>query len=202
MRIRSLSLLSAVLLTLPPTVHSAFGSPHSFQSAIQPSPSSALLVTFRGRVLDSTGAPLVGAQVTVQPTRRGSSGSLSAVTDANGEFAVALAPGAHTVQLTAVGFVEVSQRLNIAQTGDLRRDFVLQVAGVRENVRVTAPAGYDAGIISSATKTATPLRDVPQSVTVLTQEFVKDQLMTTSGMWSRMFRASPLIKARTIATIW
>ena len=35
--------------------------------------------------------------------------------------------------------------------------------------------------ISSATKTPTPLRDVPQSVTVVTQELIKDQLMMSIG---------------------
>ena len=35
--------------------------------------------------------------------------------------------------------------------------------------------------ISSATKTLTPLRDVPQSVTVVTQELIRDQLMMSIG---------------------
>ena len=35
--------------------------------------------------------------------------------------------------------------------------------------------------ISSATKTLTPLRDVPQSITVVTQQLMKDELMTSIG---------------------
>jgi catecholate siderophore receptor len=34
-------------------------------------------------------------------------------------------------------------------------------------------------VISSATRTLTPLRDVPQSVTVATRQLVQDQLMTS-----------------------
>lgn len=162
-------------------VPSTFGSPGSFQAAPQPASSPTPAVTFRGRVLDSSGAPVAGAQVTAQPGRQSSSVSTSAITDAKGEFTLALAPGAHTLKVLSVGFAELSQRLNPAQAGDERRDFVLQVAGLRETVSVTAPAGYGVGAISSATKTATPLRDVPQSVTVVTQELVRDQLMTSIG---------------------
>jgi catecholate siderophore receptor len=46
-------------------------------------------------------------------------------------------------------------------------------------VRVTAPrtAGYAAGSTRTATKTDTPLRDVPQSATVLTRAAIADQSM-------------------------
>ena len=64
----------------------------------------------------------------------------------------------------------------------MSREFVLAVAGVREAITVSAPAaGYQVPVISSATKTPTPLRDVPQSVTVVTQELIKDQLMMSIG---------------------
>ena len=62
-----------------------------------------------------------------------------------------------------------------------RHEFVLQVAGVREAVTVSAPGGYQVPAISTATKTPTPLRDVPQSVTVVTSELIKDQLMMSIG---------------------
>ena len=56
-----------------------------------------------------------------------------------------------------------------ATTGDDPREFVLQLEGVREAVTVTAPSGYVVPSTASATKTPTPLRDVPQSVTVVTE---------------------------------
>ena len=40
--------------------------------------------------------------------------------------------------------------------------FTLQIAGVSETVKVAAPARYNVPVVSSATKTDTPLRDVPQ----------------------------------------
>ena len=56
---------------------------------------------------------------------------------------------------------------------------MLQVAGPRETVNVSAPGRLQAPAISSATKTPTPLRDVPQSVTVVTRELMRDQMMTS-----------------------
>src|SRR5689334_9633708 len=48
---------------------------------------------------------------------------------------------------------------------------------VHESVTVTESAGYVNPDISSATKISTPLRDVPQSVTVVGRELVRDQMM-------------------------
>jgi catecholate siderophore receptor len=39
--------------------------------------------------------------------------------------------------------------------------------------------GYDVLAISTATRTLTPLRDVPQSITVVSQELMRDQGMTS-----------------------
>ena len=56
------------------------------------------------------------------------------------------------------------------------------MAGVREDITVNAPAiGYEVPVISTATKTPTPLRDVPQAVTVVTQKLIRDQLMMSIG---------------------
>jgi catecholate siderophore receptor len=160
-----------------------FGSSEAFQAADQSSPSAPTPGSpayLRGRVLDPTGAPLAGAHVTAQQNTRGSSPS-SAVTDARGEFTIALAPGTFTLKVSAGGFAELSQRVNAAQVGTGPREFVLQIAGVRESVSVSASAGYDVPASSSPTKTLTPLRNVPQSITVVTQELIKDQLMTSIG---------------------
>src|SRR5437763_420323 len=51
-----------------------------------------------------------------------------------------------------------------------------------EKITVTeSPSPYQIPKISSATKTSTPLRDLPQSVTVITQELMRDQLMMSIG---------------------
>ena len=181
MCVRRLSLLAAALLILGPSVSSALASPDPQQSGVEVIPTVASLVTFRGRVVDSSGAPLVGARVTVVRTGEPGSAAVSAVTDVEGRFTAALAPGPHNVRVAAPGFTEASQHVNVGDGAQALHEIVLQVEGLRESVSVTAATGYEAGAITSATKTPTPLRDVPQSVTVVTQELIKDQLMTSIG---------------------
>jgi catecholate siderophore receptor len=176
-------LFCAALLILSPMAGVTFGSSEAFQVSDQSSQSASTPGSpayLRGRVLDPTGAPLAGAQVTAQRNTRGSSPS-SAVTDARGEFTIALEPGTFTLKVSAGGFAELSQRVNAAQVGTGPREFVLQIAGVRESVSVSAAAGYDVPASSSATKTLTPLLNVPQSITVVSQELIKDQLMMSIG---------------------
>jgi len=128
----------------------------------------------RGRVVDSTGAPVAGAQVTVES--RSSGPAVSTVTDGRGNFSVEVPPGVHLVKVNASGFSEAAQRLMAAGQPSL---FTLQIAGVAETVRVDAPTAYHVPVVSSATRTPTPLRDVPQSVSVVTRELMADQRMAS-----------------------
>src|SRR5439155_18602763 len=58
------------------------------------------------------------------------------------------------------------------------REFVTPLTGIHETVTITAPSGYQAPAITSATRTPTPLRDVPQSVNVITRELMQDRLLS------------------------
>jgi catecholate siderophore receptor len=49
----------------------------------------------------------------------------------------------------------------------------------------TGQQGYITRSVSSATKTNTPLLDIPQSITVLTKDFIKDQAFTSIGEATR-----------------
>jgi len=133
--------------------------------------------SFHATVLDATRAPIVGATVTATPVAGGA--AVTAVTDQRGEFALPLAAGTFTVTIESVGFRLATQRVNASRPGDAPREFVLQVAGFQETVNVNAPKGYTVPAISGATRTSTPLRDVPQSVTVITPELMRDQQMTS-----------------------
>ena len=132
-----------------------------------------------GIVLDATRAPIAGAGI--KALLAGRSTGTSAVSDHNGEFSVPLEPGSYTVKVTADGFQEVSQTIDVLQTFGEPREFILQVAGTHHTVTVTDSAGYQAVAISSGTKTLTPLRDVPQSVTVVGRELMADQMMMSMG---------------------
>ena len=132
-----------------------------------------------GSILDPTRAPIPDARIIA--VREGGASELSAVSDRNGEFSVALEPGTYTVKASAKGFLESSQTVTLAENGSESREFVLRLAGVRDTVTVTESAGYQTVAVSTATKTLTPLRDVPQSITVVPQEQMKDQMMMSIG---------------------
>src|SRR5439155_16375107 len=104
-----------------------------------------------GRVLDATRAPIAGARVTAVPDNQ--SAGPSTVTDERGEVTLPIDPGRYTITVAANGFLEASQILRASQTSAALREFVLQVAGVHEDLTVTAPAGYRVPVITSATKT-------------------------------------------------
>src|SRR5438046_1548547 len=65
--------------------------------------------TIAGRVMDSSGGVLQGAQITVEPK------GVNVVSDAQGQFFVNdLEPGSYTVTVTYVGFGEFTQAVNVA----------------------------------------------------------------------------------------
>ena len=129
----------------------------------------------QGTVLDPTGAPIAAARVRVAPSAPGAPASTQ--TDYQGHFTLALAPGAFTLTISAPGFVDEVRTLRAEQAGTLPGEFVLQVAGVRETVRVGAAAPYQTPATTSATKTSTLLRDIPQSVSVVTSTLIAEQRM-------------------------
>lgn len=131
--------------------------------------------SLRGRVLDQNRAAIPGAKVVVEGA--GSSGSVSAVTDQNGEFSLMLEAGEYTVRVTGNGFSDASQTIRLSQGINPFLEVMLQVAGAASSVTVVDVGGYQTDAIGSATKTLTPLRDIPQSITVVTNEQIKDQML-------------------------
>ena len=143
-------------------------------------PSTPATFTVRGVVLDRTRAPIPGAQVTATAEGR-QSDPVATVSDPVGAFTLMLAPGRHVVAVKASGFTTATERVAATAAGNSSLEFVLQLDQVQEAVTVTAPSDYVVGSTTTATKTPTPLRDVPQSVTVVTDELIKDQMMMSIG---------------------
>jgi catecholate siderophore receptor len=128
----------------------------------------------RGRVLDPNRAAIAGARISTM--RKGVLGS-SAVSNVNGEFSLSLKPGEYTLNISADGFADATQVIRSKPSTFEPLEIVLQLAGYTATVTVTDMAGYEGLTISSATRTLTPLRDVPQSVTIVSREVIKDQGM-------------------------
>ena len=128
----------------------------------------------RGRIVDPNHAGIPGADIWA------SSGkglpSSSAVSDRNGEFTLALDAGEYQVRVIAEGFSETTETVSLRDDTQ-PIEIVLPVAASSATVTITDAYGVNA--INSATKTLTPLRDIPQSISVVTKEQIRDQSMSS-----------------------
>ena len=89
--------------------------------------------TIAGRVTDSSGGALIGAQATVEPK------GVSVVSDARGQFFINdLDPGSYTVTVTYVGFEPFTQTVNVAAGQAASVDAKLDVESQNLKVLVTA----------------------------------------------------------------
>lgn len=129
----------------------------------------------QGKVLDLTRTPIPGATVTA--TTDGRFSGLSTHSGQAGEFTLSLEPGTYTLQIAADGFRDSKQTVSVSDTAPPPAlEFLLPVAPRQDVVTVTDTANYQV-LTSSSTRTSTPLRDVPQSISVITQDLIRDQSM-------------------------
>jgi catecholate siderophore receptor len=127
----------------------------------------------RGRIVDQTRSAIVGARV--------SAAGVDTASDDQGAFLLALPGGELTLEITANGFLPVSRKLQLPESGLDLGEIVLTIEPVRDGLTVTESPAYQVDAVRSGAKTLTPLRDLPQSVSVVTSELVKDQMMLSIG---------------------
>jgi len=135
------------------------------------------LTEVRGTVVDPNHAAIAGASVKIVSA----TGASSLVTNGSGQFSVNLKPGDYTLELAADGFGGASQRISIRAGKSELLEIVLhpQISTATVTVVATDAFGYRSDGVSSATKTFTRLRDVPQSITVVSREQMRDQSMAS-----------------------
>ncbi len=131
-----------------------------------------------GIVLDPSRSPVAG--VTVRVRSEGQAADLSLTTNAAGRFVVSppasLPPGLYTVEIDAGGFRPYSQSLDLRPSSSASVEIVLQLPENREVVTVVESGSYQVSTASSY-KAPTPLLDVPQSITAITRDLIRDQSM-------------------------
>jgi catecholate siderophore receptor len=160
MRLALIPFLAVALAVAHPTPISA----RPVQAAAPEAPS------ITGTVLDSTGGAVPAALVTLVTA----AGERQTTTDTSGRFIFEQVPaGPGTVTVTLDRFSPVTVDIGIRRT-ELR--IILEPVPLSEEVTVRGSA-LNVPRITSGTKTDTPLRDVPQAITVITKEFVADQRM-------------------------
>src|SRR6185503_19402446 len=131
----------------------------------------------RVRVVDPNHAAIVGARIALR-SRTGVT-EMRAVTDYKGEVSFSLEPGEYTAHVLADGFAEASQSVRVQQANLDSQEIVLPLAESTAMVTVTDGGGYLTQSLSSSTRIPTALRDIPQSVTVITKEQIRDQSTTS-----------------------
>lgn len=128
-----------------------------------------------GSVSDASGLAVAGARVVLHIGRMA---DRETRTDQGGRFAFHHVPaGPASVAVTAETLGTVTMPLDDTKP-ELR--VVLDAAALLEEITVLAPRPIPTRS-STATKTDTPLRDVPQSVTVITREVIAQQTMQSMG---------------------
>ncbi|MBC7924572.1 MAG: TonB-dependent siderophore receptor [Bryobacteraceae bacterium] len=127
-----------------------------------------------GVVVDPTHSPIEGARITVWADGRGTGASV--ISGPGGRFTVTLKPGAYTLRVSAGGFSEIAREIGPDEIGAGTLEIVMTVASRSEVLMITDTADYRV-IASESTRTPTPLIDVPQSITVVTGQLLRDQAM-------------------------
>lgn len=108
----------------------------------------AQTTTIRGSIKDPNGLPLQGASVTIEGTRKG------VVTDANGNFSIAVEPGNYTVVISYVGHQTQRQTVSVPAGGLTDLNYNLQSGGDLNRVVVV---GSRSSTVRSSTQTPVPV---------------------------------------------
>jgi len=150
-------------------------------SLLVAAPAHALAQTgaLQGAVRGADGAPVPGATVQVLGT------ALGTATDADGRYRLGGVPtGAQTVEARFVGLAPVRQTVTVPDGGTARLDLVLRDAVVTiGGVTVTGAReqGYRATTALQVNRSSAPLKEVPFSVQVVTQDLIRDRGVTQFG---------------------
>jgi iron complex outermembrane receptor protein len=127
--------------------------------------------TLSGTVSDVSGTGISGALITA------SCGSFhqAVTTDSIGAYSLQLSPGSYHVRVTADKYNPTEREVVLAATTPVVEwKVTLALATVQTRVLVTAPA-YTVTHTTAGSKTDSSLLDVPQSITVVDHELMKDQ---------------------------
>src|ERR1051325_10569498 len=128
--------------------------------------------TLSGKVLDQNREAIRGAHVIV--ARDDSNFPASTVTNEHGEFSIEVTTQNCRLTVSADGFATRIQTVNLTKLSD-PIEITLQVADASAVVTITDSSGYLTEAVSSAMRHPTTLRDIPQSISVVSQKQIKDQ---------------------------
>jgi iron complex outermembrane receptor protein len=137
------------------------------------------LASVKGLVKNVKGDSLSSASVFIKGKKIGT------VSAANGEYElVNLAPGSYTILVTLIGYETGSKKIKVEAGQQQTLDFELKESSNElQKVEITGrrETGYKNTNSFIGTKTATPLKDVPQAISYVTKELMQDQAAAKVG---------------------
>ena len=125
----------------------------------------------RGRVVDPNGAGIPEARIALS--------NAVVVSNIEGEFELDFGPGEYSLKISAKGFVEIAR--DVRFESDSETLIEMKVTPSHAEITVADAASSIEAATSTATRTRTPLIDVPQSIAVVNRRQMDDQLMTSIG---------------------
>ncbi|MFP4291716.1 MAG: TonB-dependent siderophore receptor [Cyclobacteriaceae bacterium] len=135
--------------------------------------------SIEGLVTDNDNEPLVGMNVALQGT------SLGNITDTEGEFSITRVPaGQYELVVSGVGYQTQRRTVEVSANETLRLEFFLQPSLTQlQDIEIIGrkETSYQNDVSFVATKTATPLQDVPQAISYVTKEIIQDQQAFRTG---------------------
>lgn len=138
-----------------------------------PMPAQTLHIS--GAVTDTSNARVRAATVTLacaeQPV-------LQTYTDSDGRYEFHASGQRCTLKVSAAGFAIFTQQV-AAENVNEHNDMILPVQQVSNSVTVSAESGYVAVASATATKTDTPIAEVPQAISVITRDQMDEQGIQT-----------------------
>jgi catecholate siderophore receptor len=154
-----------------PTVRSLFTTLSILFLAVTAIQAGALPAdSVRGTVADSSGSPLEGVHVALT---LGKAEPRTTVTSAKGVFTFAAVPPGPATLVASFGSLEPV----ILDLESERQNLEITMQAIPMSEQITVSATRPKTRIVSATKTDTLLRDVPQSITVVTKDVIRQQAM-------------------------
>ncbi len=136
-------------------------------------------VILKGTVFDQNSAVIEGAKI--EAVRVGRDRGISTISNSQGKFYLPLVTGEYDLNAMAEGFSSFSKRIIVSANNNTSISVELGLAENTATVTVVASGDYMGDVTSSATKTMTSLRDVPQSISVVGRQQLNDQLLTNIG---------------------
>lgn len=155
--------ITVALVCLLPGIAIAQKQSVSFVDSCHPD-LTAPRVSLAGKVSDPSGAPLVGASVAL----RCGNFRQDARTTGDGSYRITAPAGPYLIEVNAPGFDMNMETVQLTKSDS--RDFTLQTGTYSSIITVSEPGGYFAGSSTTATKEDAPLIEIPQSVSVVTQD--------------------------------